>query len=144
MGNSMSASALAAAAIEILEDIHERTAEESCRQIDRLTKDLRDFPEPEADQIRQHIRAQPLVSFYGYMRVPPELTDHDMVWMLSYNDPRDVHFKQVQQLLQLDFVWYDHVGRHVMVWGKTRDIITAAMAAIKMWVSDGNSIKRQV
>ena len=141
MGNSMSASVLAAAAIEILEDIHERTAEESCRQIDRLTKELRDFPEPEAEQIRQNIRAQPLVSFYGYMRVPSQLTDQDIVWILSYNDLRDGHFEQVRQLLHLDFVWYDRVGRHVMVWGKTRDIITAAMAAIKIWVGSGNAIK---
>ena len=135
MGNTISSSALAAAAIEILEDIHERTAEESCRQINRLTNDMRDFPEADAAHIKQTIRAQPLVSFYGYMRVPTNLSDADVVRTLSYNEPRDIHFDQVRMILQLDFIWYDNVGRHVMVWCKSRDLIKTAMTAIKMWVN---------
>ena len=135
MGNTISSSALAAAAIEILEDVHERTAEETCHQINRLTNDMRDFPEAEAEYVKQTIRAQPLVSFYGYMRVPTQLTDADVVRTLSYNEPRDIHFDQVRMILQLDFIWYDNVGRHVMVWGKSRDLIKMAMTAIKMWVN---------
>ena len=133
MGNMAASNALADAAIEILSDIHERTATESCRQINRLTDDMKDFPEAMAEKIKQNICAQPLVSFYGYMRVPERLTDAEVVRMLGYNNPRDIHYEQVMELLRLDFIWYDHVGRHVMFWGKTHDIITAAIAAIKLW-----------
>jgi hypothetical protein len=134
MGNMAASNALASAAIDILTDIHERTASESCRQINRLTYDMRDFTEEKAEQIKKNILAQPLVSFYGYMRVPLELTDADVVQMLSYNDSRDTHFEQVMLILQLDFVWYDNIGRHVMVWGKTARIIEAAISAIQLWM----------
>jgi hypothetical protein len=69
------------------------------------------------------------------MRVPTHLSDADVVRTLSYNEPRDIHFNQVRMILQLDFIWYDNVGRHVMVWGKSRDLIKTAMTAIKMWVN---------
>ena len=116
-----------------MDDTFVRPAEDSIRQIDRLTNDMKNFPETLVAEIKQTIRGR-THSYYGYIRMPYNLSDEEIVTILKYKNKEDVYFAQMSALLHLDFTWYDRVGRHVMVWGESQDIVTTAMTAIKMWL----------
>jgi hypothetical protein len=115
------------------QDTFARPSLDSIRQIDRLTQDMKDFPETFAAQVRRTILGRPQ-SYYGYIRMPYNLTDEEVVDILKYKNKQDVYFAQFSALLKLDFTWYDHMGQHVMVWGESQDIVTTAITAIKMWL----------
>jgi len=119
--------------VSMLTENYRRPSVESIRQINRLTQDMKGFPEKLEVLVRETILSRP-ESYYGYIRVPYTLSDDAVCKILRYNMPDDQYFQQLTAFLQLDFTWYDDVGQHIMIWAESKEKITTAVSAIQMWL----------
>lgn len=115
---------------------YKRASMDSFRQINMLTRDMRDFPEIFAEEIKHTVLGRP-DSFYGYVLAPTHLTDEAVIKTLNYGDRLDKYFAQLTAQLNLDLVWYDDVGRHIMVWSETKSKTDIALWAINRWLEVG-------
>jgi hypothetical protein len=111
-----------------------RSAQESIRQISWLTNDMKDLSEPLAEHLKKIILERP-ESYYGYIMMSSTLTDDDIRKTLQLYNQSDIYLEALSKRFNLDFTWYDDVGRHIMVWGKSQEIITKAILAIRMWLN---------
>ena len=115
---------------------YKRASMDSFRQINMLTQYMKDFPEILAAEIKQTVLGRE-DSYYGYVLLPDRFTDEAVVKTLNYCDPQDKYFAQLTAQLNLDLVWYDDVGRHIMVWSETKSKTDIALWAINRWLEVG-------
>jgi len=112
---------------------HQREAPDSIRQIKMLTNDFKNFPRDLAKLVQTTIMSRPQ-SYYGYVLVPAHISDELVIRTLSYDDPQDKYFMQMNMQLNLDFSWYDECGRHVMIWSERKQTMDVALWAIERWL----------
>jgi hypothetical protein len=112
---------------------HQREGSDSMIQIKMLTNDFKNFPRDLATLVQTTIMSR-LQSYYGYILVPVHISDTQVLQVLKFDDPQDKYFMQMNMQLNLDFSWYDAVGRHVMVWCERKQTMDVALWAIERWL----------
>jgi len=106
-----------------------------------LTEDMKDFPEILAAELKQTVLGREDF-YYGYVLLPHRFTDEDVIKTMNYCDPPDKYFSQLTAQLNLDLVWYDEVGRNIMVWSETKSKTDIALWAINRWLEVDLQVKK--
>ena len=115
-------------------NVHYRESYESAIQISMLTNELRDLPSDYSARMINTITDR-ISSYYGYVVVHITISDKKVYNLMQYKNDKDKQYTTLLKNFDLDFAWFDPQGRHIMVWGKSMQIVDNAIKTIKMWLS---------
>ena len=115
-------------------NVQYRESYEAAIQISMLTNELRDLPLEYSARMINTISDRSS-SYYGYVVVPTTVSDKKVYDLLQYDNDNDKQYITLLKKFDLDFAWFDPQGRHIMVWGKSMQIVDNAIKTIKMWLS---------